>query len=311
MWKVDQSKDTVEDISEQIYATNGNPDQLPIEVHGQLLDRAATIEAINVADNEVLMLEVKISTDQRDQTPFACAPAGRGAGLDNQASSKNKKFQQMNRNKQQIEEEERKRMSLELIDVMRQHHNGGLTGLQNLGNTCFMSSVLQCLANTEPLTKYFLFEVYSFHLNSKSSLGTRGKLALAFGELVGELFVGQNRYVAPWDVKRIVAMKASQFQGFAQHDSQEMLSVLLETLHEDVNAISKKPYVEYKDSDNRSDAEVSKEYWEGFRKRESSIFIDLFYGQLKSRVQCTQCDRVSITFDPFNVLSLPIPSQKN
>ena len=174
-----------------------------------------------------------------------------------------------------------------------------------------MSSVLQCLANTEPLTKYFLFEVYLFHLNSKNSLGTRGKLALAFGELVNELFVGQNRYVAPWDVKRIVAMKASQFQGFAQHDSQEMLSVLLETLHEDVNAISKKPYVEYKDSDNRSDAEVSKEYWEGFRKRESSIFIDLFYGQLKSRVQCTQCDRVSITFDPFNVLSLPIPSQKN
>ena len=174
-----------------------------------------------------------------------------------------------------------------------------------------MSSVLQCLANTEPLTKYFLFDVHVFHLNSKNSLGTRGKLALAFGELVSELFVGQNRYVAPWDVKRIVAMKASQFQGFAQHDSQEMLSVLLETLHEDVNAISKKPYVEYKDSDNRSDAEVSKEYWDGFKRRESSIFIDLFYGQLKSRVQCTQCDRVSITFDPFNVLSLPIPSQKN
>lgn len=257
------------------------------------------------------MLEVKISTDQRDQTPFACTPAGKGTGLDNQGGGKNKKFQQMNRNQQQIEEEERRRMSYELIDVMKQHHNGGLTGLQNLGNTCFMSSVLQCLANTEPLTKYFLFDVHVFHLNSKNSLGTRGKLALAFGELVSELFVGQNRYVAPWDVKRIVAMKASQFQGFAQHDSQEMLSVLLETLHEDVNAITKKPYVEYKDSDNRSDAEVSKEYWDGFKRRESSIFINLFYGQLKSRVQCTQCDRVSITFDPFNVLSLPIPSQKN
>lgn len=66
-----------------------------------------------------------------------------------------------------------------------------------------------------------------------------------------------------------------------------MLSVLLETLHEDVNGITKKPYVEYKDSDNRSDQEVAKEYWDGFKKRESSIFVDLFYGQLKSRVQCT------------------------
>ena len=46
-------------------------------------------------------------------------------------------------------------------------------------------------------------------------------------------------------------------------------------------------------------------------KREKSIFVDLFYGQLKSRVQCTQCDHVSLTFDPFNVLSVPIPAQKN
>lgn len=82
-------------------------------------------------------------------------------------------------------------------------------------------------------------------------------------------------------------MKARQFAGFAQHDSQEMLSVLLETLHEDVNSVSKKPYVEYKDSNDRSDAEVSLEYWQGFRQREQSIFVDLFYGQLKSRVQCT------------------------
>jgi ubiquitin C-terminal hydrolase len=66
-----------------------------------------------------------------------------------------------------------------------------------------------------------------------------------------------------------------------------MLSVLLETLHEDVNAVCKKPYVEYKDSGDRTDAEISAEYWEGFLKRENSIFVDLFYGQLKSRVQCT------------------------
>lgn len=124
-----------------------------------------------------------------------------------------------------------------------------------------MSSVLQCLSNTEPIVKYFLFGIYQNHINSKNMYGTRGKLALAFAELLVELYGGTSSSVAPWDVKRVVAYKARQFDGFAQHDSQEMLSVLLETLHEDVNSITKKPYVEYKEAGRRSDQEISKEYW--------------------------------------------------
>lgn len=71
------------------------------------------------------------------------------------------------------------------------------------------------------------------------------------------MYVGEDAYVAPWDVKNIIARRAIQFQGFAQHDSQEMLSFLLETLHEDLNDVTKKPYIEYKDSDERPDNEVS------------------------------------------------------
>ena len=90
-----------------------------------------------------------------------------------------------------------------------------------------------------------------------------------------------------------------------------MLSVLLETMHEDTNAVTKKPYVEMKDSDNRPDSVVAGEFWEALKKRDDSIFVKLFYGQLKSRVNCSICGHVSITFDPYNVLSVPIPRQSN
>lgn len=44
-----------------------------------------------------------------------------------------------------------------------------------------------------------------------------------------------------------------------------MLSVLLETMHEDVNSISKKPYIEQKDSIERPDSVIAAEFWGNFK----------------------------------------------
>lgn len=53
---------------------------------------------------------------------------------------------------------------------------------------------------------------------------------------------------------------------------------MLENMHEDCNQVSKKPYIEQKDSNGRLDQVVAKEFWDGFLQREKSIFVDLFYG---------------------------------
>lgn len=201
-------------------------------------------------------------------------------------------------------------LELDVTSIMKKSSNMGLSGLSNLGNTCFMNSALQCMSNTIELTKYFLFGLYKNEINYNNALGTKGRLANAYAKLMKELWVSGDTRVAPWDVKKAIGTVAYQFQGFAQQDSFELFNYVADTLHEDLNRVKEKPYTEFKDSDGRPDEEVSEDHWKAFTDRNQSVIVDLMYGQLKSRLICSVCSNVSNTFDPYLALSLPIPKSK-
>ncbi|XP_068635943.1 ubiquitin carboxyl-terminal hydrolase 9-like [Aristolochia californica] len=184
---------------------------------------------------------------------------------------------------------------------------GGLTGLVNLGNTCFMNNALQCLVHTPPLVKYFLKD-YSREINRENPLGLQGELAIAFGELLRQMWSSEKTSIAPRTFKMKLARFASQFSGYNQHDSQELLAFLLDGLHEDLNRVKKKPYIEAKDSNDLPDEEFAEECWANHMARNDSIIVDVCQGQYKSTLVCPVCNKVSVTFDPFMYLSLPLPS---
>ncbi|XP_074968910.1 ubiquitin carboxyl-terminal hydrolase 32 isoform X2 [Phalacrocorax aristotelis] len=183
----------------------------------------------------------------------------------------------------------------------------GATGLSNLGNTCFMNSSIQCVSNTQPLTRYFISGRHLYELNRTNPIGMKGHMAKCYGDLVQELWSGTQKNIAPLKLRWTIAKYAPRFNGFQQQDSQELLAFLLDGLHEDLNRVHDKPYVELKDSDGRPDWEVAAEAWENHLRRNRSIVVDLFHGQLKSQVKCKTCGHISVRFDPFNFLSLPLP----
>ncbi|KAG8435974.1 hypothetical protein GDO86_007171 [Hymenochirus boettgeri] len=198
-----------------------------------------------------------------------------------------------------LQEEEEKRVCLP-----------GFTGLVNLGNTCFMNSVIQSLSNTRELRDYFQDRSFESEINYNNPLGTEGRLAVSFAVLLRALWKGTHHAFQPSKLKAIVASKASQFTGYAQHDAQEFMAFLLDGLHEDLNRIQNKPYTETVDSDGRPDEEVADEAWLRHKMRNDSFVVDLFQGQYKSKLVCPVCAKVSITFDPFLYLPVPLPQKQ-
>uniref|UniRef100_H2ZMQ5 Ubiquitin carboxyl-terminal hydrolase n=1 Tax=Ciona savignyi TaxID=51511 RepID=H2ZMQ5_CIOSA len=186
----------------------------------------------------------------------------------------------------------------------------GLCGLNNLGNTCFMNSALQCLSNVPAMTNYFKSNTYKKELNKTNPLGMGGKLAQAYAQLIQSIWSGDQSSFAPREFKMKVSQFAPRFSGYQQHDSQELFSFLVDGLHEDLNRISKKPYIEMKEADGRPDDLVAQESWDNHRRRNDSIIVDTLHGLFRSKVDCPECPRISVTFDPFCFLSLPLPMKR-
>ncbi|KIP08809.1 hypothetical protein PHLGIDRAFT_361006 [Phlebiopsis gigantea 11061_1 CR5-6] len=178
-----------------------------------------------------------------------------------------------------------------------------------------MNSAIQCLVHTPELSDYFLTGVFEKELNPDNPLGMHGAIAQAFGALLKRIWSPTSAATSysPRDFKSVLARFAPQFSGYQQHDSQELVAFLLDGLHEDLNRVLKKPYVEKPDWEGGGDKELvalAKESWNGYMKRNDSVIVDLFQGQYQSTLVCPECNKVSITFDPFMYLTLPLPVQK-
>ena len=223
---------------------------------------------------------------------------------ENSDSSEENNKEQKN---ERITLEELFKTELELSDEM----NKGRTGLYNIGNTCFMNSGLQCLSNCYDLTKYFLLDLYENDINLDNKLGSGGKIAAIYRKLLEDLWKGDENAINPSYFKSIFAQFVRKFSGYAQQDSNEFLIYLLDKIHEDLNSITTKPYIEIEEKGkDESDEEASKRWWEKHLLRENSIIVDLFHGQFKSTITCNYCNRIAVNFDSYMFLSLPIPSGK-
>ena len=198
-----------------------------------------------------------------------------------------------------------------LQENFHEFSNRGLTGLANCGNSCYLNSCLQVLSHTYELTQFLKDGTYKNKLNHISD-----SVLLLEWDKLRDLIWSDNCTIAPWgfvkSVQKVATLKDRElFSGYAQNDVQEFLLFLIESFHNavarDVNMVIRGKIV------NKTDklAKTCYEMMKNMYKKEYSEMLNIFYGIHISVISCKETkENLSITPEPFSVISLPIPNNK-
>ena len=187
--------------------------------------------------------------------------------------------------------------------------NLGLTGLVNLGNTCYMNSAIQCLSNTPELTEFFLSEEFKKNINKDHKYIN---LVTEWHRLLEAIWT-DNCTVIPKTFDITIKNYAKKyklnnnFTSYRQNDVQEFLVFIIDNMHE---VLSKKVSIhisgKIKTEKDKYAYEAMKN-WEKHFKNGYSHIIKHFYGQLVTTIE-TEDTILSKRFEPICFYTLPIPN---
>jgi ubiquitin C-terminal hydrolase len=179
-----------------------------------------------------------------------------------------------------------------------------LGGLMNLGNTCFLNAVLQCLASTELFANYFLNPKNFKDISKKEYV-----IAAGVHETLKKMSKGS--LISPKKLKELLSKEFPFYAGKEQHDAHELLLMLLEKIHTEMNHY-KPSEILHQDSQEDSVSSIRsspegpdhQKFWLKHHQTNLSPITDLFEGLIENAIVCSECSHKSSTYEVVRDLPL-------
>ena len=188
----------------------------------------------------------------------------------------------------------------------------GLTGLINIGECDFLLANIQALSSCELFIKFILTQSHKY-LNDKYLAKDNTSLISCYSELVYQMWVGTNKEINPSKFKDLFFNQIFKTNNTHNLDILDILVILLEKLHMELNTYKKKDDEEepdyYPQQVGESDGQAALRWWKLHKELNNSIIADLFQGQLKLKISCPICKWGYISYPPFYFLNLPLPNK--
>ena len=197
-----------------------------------------------------------------------------------------------------------------LNEEWKKYIGRGITGLANCGNTCFLNSTMQVLSHTYELNELLDSDKLKKHINKCPHA-----ILLLEWDKLRQMMWSENCTIAPNGFIQAVQKVArhcnrEMFTGFAQNDLPEFLVFISESFH---TALSREVNMNIRGTPQNSQDKVAIKCFDMIKtmyEKEYSELVKLFYGISVSEIQSVTGESYSINAEPFNLISLPIPSKQ-
>ena len=186
--------------------------------------------------------------------------------------------------------------------------NKGLSGLANLGNTCFINSCIQIISHTYELNNFLDQETYKTKLQKRSD-----SLLLVEWDNLRKVMWNSNSIISPGKfiktIQNIARIKGmDMFTGYSQNDLPEFLLFVIDCFHTALSREIKMTISGKAENETDKIAVQCFEMIKNMYSKEYSEIWNLFYAVHVSEITCLETGKhLKITPEPYFMIDLPIP----